>query len=133
MMKKRTILKRAVAGIGVLSLLVGISPVGLVGAHEYGHEFIPPFAGCADKRGPYDATKDPYVSPSGSTLSTTYVLIGRKDDLVIASNHIKTGTKGKISFIYRSGQGGAGTSYRMQYYPSKTDFEKYTVHGNWQP
>ncbi len=133
MMKKRTILKRVVAGIGVLSLLVGVSPVGLAGAYEYYHEFKPPFAGCADKIGPYKATKDPYVSPAGSTLSTTYVLIAATEDGVVASEHIKTGTKGKISFTYRSGQGGKGTSYRMQYYPSKTDFIKYTVQGTWQP
>ena len=133
MMKKGTILKRVVTGAAALSLLVGISPVGLAEAHRYGCEFKPPFAGCADKKGPFSATNDPYVSPDGSTMSTTYVLIGHKDDLVIASNHIKTGTKGKLSFTYRSGQGGPDTSYRMQYYPSKTDFMDYKVAGNWQP
>lgn len=131
MMKKGTVLKRVVAGAGVLSLLVGISPVGLVGAEEYNHKFQPPFAGCAKKEGPLYATKTPYVSPSGSTMSTTYVLIPADKDGIVASDHIKTGTRGKINFTYRSNQGGPGTSYRMQYYPTKTDFLEYRVKGDW--
>lgn len=133
MMKKRTILKRAVAGIGVLSLLVGISPVGLAGAYEeYHNTFKPPFAGCAEKEGPLKATNDPYVSPSGSTMSTTYVLIIEGKPSTVVSDHIKTGSKGKRNFTYKSGYGGGPQEYSMQYYPTKTDFLEYYVEGKWQ-
>lgn len=133
-MKKRTILKRVVAGAGVLSLLVGISPVGLTKAYEYDKVLNPPFAGCAEKTFAYDATKSPYVSPSGSTMSTTYVLImPYRTDTIVVSNHVKTGTKGKIDFTYRDGYGGRGSEYQMQMYPSKVDFYSYAVKGNWQP
>jgi len=134
MMKKGTILKRVAAGAAVLSLLVGISPVRPTKAYEYNKTLTPPFAGCAKRTVGHNVTKDPYVSPSGSTMSTTYVLIvAYNADTIVASDHIKTGTRGKKNFGYRSGYGGRGTAYQMLIYPSEPDFYEYTVKGDWQP
>lgn len=130
------ILKKTVATIGITSLIVGIIPAGQASAaFSYDHTFRQPWIGCAKTEEPARVvTGNAYVSPSVNATQTTYTLILPDSEQVkVVSNYIKTTSTGRENFIYNSGHGGSGETYKLNYFPSNAKFSTYNVYGKWQP
>jgi hypothetical protein len=128
--------KRKVTKITTLAIsLLMMGSVSALAA-TYSFNFTPPFTGSVRHSTPTtaDGAKTPYVDPSGTTNATTYVLTLPATGSTSEVTNFKTGvTSAKTYFVYKSGYGGAGQSYKLSGYPSNYDFQQYSAAGAWKP
>jgi hypothetical protein len=133
--KELIMFKRKVTKITTLAL--SLLMMGSVSAFalSYSFSFTPPYVGSA-KYTPAAVADGlaAYVDPSGTTSPTTYVLTQPSPTSTAVVSNTKTGvTSAKTYFTYLSGYGGTGQSYKMNGYPSNTDFQTYFAAGAWKP
>lgn len=113
-------------------MLFGIIPTNQVNAYSYYNTFYQPWEGSAAYEGPKEVTSNANVNPSVNATQTTYCLI-LPDKLTVVSNYIKLSTTATKKFTYKSGHGGSGENYRLNYFPSSRNYSTYNVYGTWKP
>lgn len=78
------------------------------------------------------ATSSPYVSPSVASPPTGYFLAPERISTYEATNIIvDVTTPGRRNFTYKSGYGGANSSYYLSAFPRVSSFNDYWVNGDW--
>ena len=142
-MKKRFKYSRGrISILAAACLMVTLCGTAMAAGQSYTHTFKPPHGeslwSSSEQRVETNTRADAYVTHNTATAPTSHVLRQRVGattspvyDPLVTPTIVGFNTSGKRSFTYKAGYGGEGTKYYMDSYPTNTNFEMYTLSGEW--
>lgn len=135
MRKFNVFIKKSLIATMLLSGLMTLLPSNTFAA-SYRLNITYPFAGSMQSTAAITKTSTarPYVSPSTSSVATNYFISPKPKSYTQATNIItNVTTTGTKYLTYLSGYGGRNVNYHLSAYPTHTEYDPYTVRGNWVP
>lgn len=142
MKKRSTSIRRRISILAAACLMVTLCGTAMAAAVSYTHTFKPPHGNSLWSTGEQivetNTRADAYITHKTATAPTSHVLRKKVgvttspvNDPLVTPTIVGFNTSGKRSFTYKTGYGGVGTRYYMDSYPTNTNFEMYTLSGEW--